>query len=53
MLYEVITRIMASNLSSGNYQSYDPGHGIRLMQGVDPDIILIQEFLHLLKVVFF
>ncbi|MFY1824868.1 endonuclease/exonuclease/phosphatase family protein [Myxococcus fulvus] len=37
-------RIMASNLSSGNGQDYDPGHGIRLMQGVDPDVVLIQEF---------
>ncbi|MDY7226180.1 endonuclease/exonuclease/phosphatase family protein [Hyalangium rubrum] len=37
-------RIMASNLTSGNQQSYDPGHGTRLMQGVNPDVILIQEF---------
>jgi endonuclease/exonuclease/phosphatase family metal-dependent hydrolase len=37
-------RIMASNLTSGNNQSYDLGHGTRLMQGVTPDIILIQEF---------
>ncbi|MBZ4395410.1 endonuclease/exonuclease/phosphatase family protein [Myxococcus sp. AS-1-15] len=37
-------RIMAANLSSGNGQDYDPGHGIRLMQGVDPDVVLIQEF---------
>ncbi len=37
-------RIMASNLSSGNNQSYDPGHGTRLMQGVRPDVVLIQEF---------
>ncbi len=35
---------MASNLTSGNYQSYDLGHGIRLMQGVQPDVIAIQEF---------
>ncbi|WP_338871853.1 endonuclease/exonuclease/phosphatase family protein [Myxococcus stipitatus] len=37
-------RIMASNLTSGNGQDYDPGHGIRLMQGVNPDVVLIQEF---------
>ncbi|HEX8705788.1 MAG TPA: endonuclease/exonuclease/phosphatase family protein [Myxococcaceae bacterium] len=37
-------RIMASNLTSGNNQSYDPGHGTRLMQGAKPDIVLIQEF---------
>lgn len=36
-------RIMASNLTSGDFQSYDPGHGIRIIQGVDPDIILVQE----------
>lgn len=37
-------RIMAANLSSGNNQSYDPGHGLRLMQGAQPDVVLIQEF---------
>lgn len=37
-------RIMAANLTSGNGQDYDPGHGIRLMRGVKPDIVLIQEF---------
>ncbi|HTN88236.1 MAG TPA: endonuclease/exonuclease/phosphatase family protein, partial [Sorangium sp.] len=25
-------------------QSYDPGHGQRIMQGLEPDIVLIQEF---------
>jgi len=39
---ETIT-IMAANISSGNYQSYeDPG--IRIFQGLQPDIVLIQEF---------
>jgi|APLak6261675434_1056106.scaffolds.fasta_scaffold01588_2 endonuclease/exonuclease/phosphatase family metal-dependent hydrolase len=37
-------RAMAANLTSGNLQSYDPGHGARIMQGVDPDIVMIQEF---------
>lgn len=37
-------RVMAANISSGNYQSYDPGHGIRIFQGTDPDIVMIQEF---------
>ncbi len=37
-------RAMAANLSSGNLQSYDPGNGARIMQGVDPDVVLIQEF---------
>ena len=35
---------MAANLSSGNLQSYDPGHGAKIMKGVQPDIVLIQEF---------
>lgn len=37
-------RIAAANLSSGNYQNYDPGHGARILQGLKPDICLIQEF---------
>ncbi len=37
-------RAMAANLSSGNGQDYDLGHGIRIMRGVEPDIVLIQEF---------
>lgn len=36
-------RIMAANITSGNLQSYDPGHGVRIFQGTDPDIVLIQE----------
>ncbi|KYF97346.1 endonuclease [Sorangium cellulosum] len=34
---------MAANLTSGTRQSYDPGHGQRIMQGVSPDIVLLQE----------
>jgi endonuclease/exonuclease/phosphatase family metal-dependent hydrolase len=37
-------RIMAANITSGPNQSYDPGEGIRIFQGLDPDIVLIQEF---------
>jgi endonuclease/exonuclease/phosphatase family metal-dependent hydrolase len=37
-------RIMAANLTSGTGQSYDPGHGIRIFQGLKPDVVLIQEF---------
>ena len=37
-------RIMAGNLTSGNYQNYDLGHGIRIFQGIKPDIVMIQEF---------
>jgi endonuclease/exonuclease/phosphatase family metal-dependent hydrolase len=39
-----IVRIMAANTTSGNGQSYDPGDGIRIFQGLDPDIVMIQEF---------
>ncbi|AUX46819.1 uncharacterized protein SOCE26_083280 [Sorangium cellulosum] len=35
---------MAANLTSGPRQSYDPGDGQRILQGVAPDIVLIQEF---------
>ena len=35
---------MAANITSGNYQSYDLGHGIRIFQGVKPDVVMIQEF---------
>jgi endonuclease/exonuclease/phosphatase family metal-dependent hydrolase len=37
-------RVMAANTTSGNQQSYDPGEGIRIFEGLDPDIVLIQEF---------
>ena len=37
-------RIIAGNLTSGTAQSYTPGHGIRIFQGLHPDIVLIQEF---------
>ena len=37
-------RIVAANLSSGNLQNYDGGEGVRILQGLDADIILIQEF---------
>jgi endonuclease/exonuclease/phosphatase family metal-dependent hydrolase len=37
-------RLMAANTSSGNYQSYDLGHGTRIFQGVKPDVVMIQEF---------
>jgi len=38
-------RIMAANITSGNSQSYPtPGAGTRIFQGLDPDIVLIQEF---------
>ncbi|WP_441291544.1 endonuclease/exonuclease/phosphatase family protein [Sorangium sp. KYC3313] len=37
-------RLMAANITSGNHQSYDPGHGKRILQGIKPDIALLQEF---------
>ncbi|MEW6432377.1 MAG: endonuclease/exonuclease/phosphatase family protein [Myxococcota bacterium] len=37
-------RAVAANLTSGNLQSWDPGHGQRILQGLQPDVILIQEF---------
>lgn len=37
-------RVVAANLTSGNGQDYDLGHGIRIMQGLLPDVVLIQEF---------
>ena len=40
-------RIAAGNISSGNGQDYTQGHGLRIFQGVKPDIILIQEFNYL------
>jgi endonuclease/exonuclease/phosphatase family metal-dependent hydrolase len=37
-------RIAAANTTSGNYQSYDPGEGVRMFKGTKPDVVLIQEF---------
>lgn len=37
-------RAVAANLTSGNFQSWDPGHGQRILQGLQPDVVLIQEF---------
>lgn len=35
---------MAANLTSGDAQSYDLGHGQRILQATKPDIVMIQEF---------
>jgi endonuclease/exonuclease/phosphatase family metal-dependent hydrolase len=40
-------RIVAANLTSGNGQDYDLGHGARILKGLQPDIVLIQEFNYL------
>lgn len=37
-------RVVAANLSSGSGQDYDLGHGARILQGLGPDVVLIQEF---------
>jgi endonuclease/exonuclease/phosphatase family metal-dependent hydrolase len=46
-------RIVASNLTSGNQQSYSPdngnhsnpeGAGARILKGLKPDVVLLQEF---------
>lgn len=39
----VTLRVMASNLTSGNFQAYE-APGLRLIDGLDPDIALMQEF---------
>ena len=36
-------RVMAANLTSGNYQRYE-APGIRIFQGLKPDIVAVQEF---------
>ncbi|MBI5547257.1 MAG: endonuclease/exonuclease/phosphatase family protein [Deltaproteobacteria bacterium] len=37
-------RVASANLTSGSAQSYDPGEGIRILQGLKPDVVMIQEF---------
>ncbi len=37
-------RIMAANITSDNKQSYDPEEGRRIFKGLNPDIVLIQEW---------
>ena len=39
----VTFRVMAANITSGNYQDYQPP-GIRIFQGLKPDVVAIQEF---------
>lgn len=40
----VRVRMLAANITSGNHQSYTLGHGTRIFQGLQPDIVMIQEF---------
>lgn len=37
-------RVMTSNLTTGKAQSYDGGEGARILKGLQPDIVLMQEF---------
>ena len=46
-LANVRLRLMAANLTSGTGQDYNPGHGIRIFQGTDADVVMIQEFNYL------
>lgn len=39
----VRVRFVAANLTSGNRQSYE-APGIRILKGINPDVVLIQEF---------
>lgn len=39
----VTLRVVASNLTSGNFQAYE-APGARILDGLDPDIALMQEF---------
>ena len=43
-LADIRIRLAGANITSGNLQSYDPGEGIRIFQGIDPDVAMIQEF---------
>jgi endonuclease/exonuclease/phosphatase family metal-dependent hydrolase len=36
-------RVIAANLTSGNDQSYDPGPGLRIIEGIHADVVLMQE----------
>jgi endonuclease/exonuclease/phosphatase family metal-dependent hydrolase len=40
-------RLVAGNITSGNLQSYDPGHGTRIFKGLHPDVAMVQEFNYL------
>lgn len=37
-------RVLAANLTSGNGQDYEQGHGARIISAIQPDVVLIQEF---------
>jgi endonuclease/exonuclease/phosphatase family metal-dependent hydrolase len=37
-------RLLAGNLSTGNNQNYTGGEGLRIIEGVHPDVAMLQEF---------
>lgn len=39
-----VLRAIAANLTSGNGQSWDLGHGQRILQALQGDVVLLQEF---------
>jgi endonuclease/exonuclease/phosphatase family metal-dependent hydrolase len=39
-------RILAGNISSGSSSTYDSGEGIRMLQGLHPDIAMLQELVY-------
>ena len=39
-----LLRVVAANLTSGNLQKWDPGEGRQILQGLKPDVALMQEF---------
>lgn len=39
----VVVRVMAANLTSGNYQRYESA-GLHILKGLKPDIVALQEF---------
>jgi len=39
----VRVRVAAANLTTGTRQTYDAGEGIRILQGIRPDVALVQE----------
>lgn len=39
-----VVRLVTGNITSGNHQSYDEGHGLRIFRGLKPQIALVQEF---------
>src|SRR5688572_20710422 len=41
---ETRVRVVNANITSGDKQSYDDGAGIRILQGLQGDLVLLQEF---------